>query len=378
MIIPYESRHMSRSPGEKRSHIVPDKPTISAVIVSYNGGSKVLRCLEKLKKQRTPLHEIIVVDNGSDDGSLQQIRETFTDVTIFEMAANRGLPAGRNVGLQHAAGDLVLLVDTDVYLTDDCTCKLLQAYFEEQATVVCPRILLLPEDDVVQCDGAAAHFVGTMILRHGFSDIATTPSKRATVNGCIGACMLAERTTVLAAGSFNEAFFLYFEDHEFSLRMRSLGHRFICEPMAIVHHERGDGTPGMAFRGHGNYPRQRAYQTMHGRLTTILIHYRFRTMAVLAPVLLSYELISIAVALRRGWAGEWLRVWLWQFRNRRTVLMWRNRVQQARRVGDRDLLEGGSLPVAPGFARSRWDRAVVASLSTVFNGYWNLMSWLIR
>jgi hypothetical protein len=111
---------------------------------------------------------------------------------------------------------------------------------------------------------------------------------------------------------------------------------------------------------------------MRGRLRMMLIHYRFRTLLVLAPALAIYELASLAAALWHGWGMEWLRAWWWQLRKARDLWQRRRRIQSLRSRSDSDLLTDGPLPLAPGFIRSRSAAAAVAGLSAVLRAYWRV------
>ena len=351
------------------------RPAISAVVVSYNGGDRTLRTLAALRDQETPLAAVILVDNGSDDGTPARVREGFPEVQILAMGGNHGLPAARNVGLRHAATDLVLLLDHDVYAAPGCIARL-AAHLDGadgSPAVVCPRIRLVPERDTVQADGTEAHFLGTMTLRNGYRPLAELPSAPAEVGGCLGACMLVRREAVLEAGGFDELFFFYLEDHEFSLRMRSRGHRIVCEPRAEIFHERAAGTPGLSFRGAGAYPPRRTYLTLRHRLVTILVHYRARTLVLLAPALAAAEVLSLRAALARGHGRPWREAWAWVLGQPGEILTRRRRVQRSRRVGDRALLAGGPLPLAHGSVRGRGTAAAVRWASTILDGYWRLV-----
>jgi GT2 family glycosyltransferase len=350
---------------------------IGAVVVNYDGGDRVLRCLHALKGQSLALARIVVVDNGSSDGSAEEIARRFPDVELVRLGANRGLPAARNVGLARLATPLALLADADVYLDPDGAERLERARERSGAAVVCPRIVLHPEDDVIQADGATVHFVGTLGLRHGGARLAGASAASELVGASPGGCMLVERATVLEAGGFDESFFFYFEDLEFSLRMRARGHAIACEPAAVARHDRRSGTEGLAFRGRGAYPARRAYLTMRNRLLTVLVHYRARTLAVLAPALLAYEVASLALAVARGAGREWARAWLWQARHAGAIRERRRRAQRLRVRPDRELLAGGPLPLAPGLLRSRVERAAVGALSRALDAYWRLVGgWI--
>jgi GT2 family glycosyltransferase len=348
-----------------------DQPTVGVVVVNYNGGERVMRVLGALQRQRYPLAEVIVVDNASTDRSLDRIRCDYPATRVIDLGANRGLPVARNVGLRELGTTLALLLDHDVYVEEDCIERLVAAWQREQPTVVCPRIRLIPEREVVQADGAALHFLGTMILLNGHQPVDHAPAIAGPVEGCIGACMLLDRRRVIEAGGFDELFFFYFEDLEFSMRLRETGHRFWFEPKALVYHERADGTPNLSFRGRGPYPPRRAYFTMRNRLLSMLIHYRLRTLLLLSPVLSLYELASFVAACRKGWPSQWYRAWSWQVANLSTIIARRRRMQRLRSVEDRELLVGGPPPLAPFFLESSVDFRLHAWFSRIVNGYWS-------
>jgi GT2 family glycosyltransferase len=346
---------------------------VSGVIVSYNGGTKVLRCIESLKRQTSPFHEIIVVDNASSDGSPDAIRDTHPDVRLVRLPENRGPSVSRNASLSVATGELVFWIDNDIYADPDCLARMLVAVRVEPAELVVPRIMLIPEDDIVQADGGEAHFIGTLTLRNGFTPLQQAgDGARARIGASPSGCLLMNREIARAIGGFDESYFFYFEDYEFSLRTRILGHRILCEPAAIVRHDRGTGNPTLAFRGSGAYPRERAYLLMRNRLRTILTHYSRRTLLVLAPVLLLYELATLALSISRGWAGAWLRALGWIAANRGAVCDRRRWIQSRRRTADRDILSGGPLPLAPGLLQSSVLHRIVDAFSALLNGYWQL------
>jgi GT2 family glycosyltransferase len=345
-------------------------PAVGVIIVNHNGGDRVLRVLAALFGQRYPLARVIVVDNASTDGTRARIRRAHPTVRIIHLESNQGVAIARNIGLWALATPLALVIDHDVYVERDCIERLVDAWRTHGASVVCPRIRLLPERAVVQADGAAMHFLGTQILRNGYQCTDIAPDGAAAVDACIGACMLVDRPRVLEAGGYDELFFFYFEDLEFSMRLRVSGHTIWCEPAALVYHERADGTPNLSFRGTGDYPRTRAYFTMRNRLISMLIHYRLRTLLILSPVLLLHEIACLFIACRRGWPAEWLRAWGWVLSHRREIGARRRRMQGRRVVDDRDLLVGGPPPLAPSFLRTSAEKRLLGWYSSVVNRYW--------
>ncbi len=351
---------------------------ITAVIPSHNGGERLIRAIEALEQQTLPLAEIIVVDDASDDGSPARAVERFPRVRLIRLEANVGLSAARNAGLRGARGDLVLMVDHDIYLAADCVERLARGREDLAAVAACPRIRLFPDREVVQADGAEPHFVGTLGLRNGWRRASELPLGEAAYVGAVpGGCLLVQRAPVLAAGGFDELIFFYFEDLELSIRLRALGHRLAVVPSAEAYHDRGVGMPGLAFRGTGSYPARRLQLTLRHRLLVILVHYRVRTLLVLAPALILYELASLALALGRGLGGEWARAWRWEIRNAPALFERRKRMQRGRVCRDREILVGGPLPLAPGVVRSGLAHAAVRCLGGGLNAYWHATRRLI-
>lgn len=350
---------------------------VTAVVVNHDGGEQVLRCLHHLEAQRPPLEDMIVVDSGSTDGSPDAIRKRFPAARVIELEGNLGPSVARNRGLREARTPHVLLVDDDVYLAPDATCLLLERLHTAAAVVAVPRLLLYPETYLIQLDGGEVYFVGTMVLRNARKRAAATHSGACPTGAFSTSCVLADRAALLDAGGVDETFFIYLEDMELGLRLRSFGHRLVLEPAAIAWHDRGTGTPDLSYRDQGTYPRQRAFLTMRNRLQIIFLHYRLRTILVLAPALALYELATVVFALRRGWLGAWSAAWLWQLSHARDLARRRRLIQRRRRLDDGLLLVGGPIPLARGMLRSALEKRAVAILSMALDGYWRMARRLV-
>jgi GT2 family glycosyltransferase len=344
--------------------------TISAVIVNHNGGRKILQCIDAVKNQDIAFLQIIVVDNASTDGSPSEIATRFPEVILIRLNENSGPCKSKNLGLALARSDLVLFLDDDVYAQPGCIRKLYNVYERYLPTVVCPRVALYPDTHTVQCDGAWPHFIGTLKLRNAFCDEKIISKTISEVWACIGACMLVHRDTVLSAGGFDELYFFYFDDLEFSLKIRSLGHSIICEPQAVVFHDRGDGRPGLSFRGQGQYPEKRAYLHIRNRLITILIYYNLKTLILLSPAFTLYEISILMATAKRGYLRAWYKALLSVYDNWEYIILQRQIIKTKRKRCDRDLLGAGALPVAPGLIMNQFENIGLKLLSVIVNLYW--------
>lgn len=350
---------------------------VAALVVNFNGGRRFAQTIDALVRQSPAFAEIIAVDNASTDGSPDKVLDRHPAVRMIRLRENIGLARARNLALASTEAPLVMVLDHDIYLEEDCLARMLACLHATGATVVCPRIRLVPEQHVVQADGAEIHFLCALRLRHAFMPRADLPVRRTEVGGAIGACQLMRREAVVDAGGFDEVMFFYQEDLEFSLRLRARGLTIWCEPSAEVLHERAGGTPGLSFRGTGSYPPRRAYLTMRHRLFAMLVHYRLRTLLVLAPALFLAELAALAAAIGKGWPLQWLRAWGWILHSLPLLLARRRVARVARRVPDRALLVGGEPPLAQAYLTSGPERHLFTAFTAMMRGYWRVVRTLI-
>jgi len=351
---------------------VNKKTSVTAVVVNFNGGNRLLACIRSITLQSLKPQTIILIDNASTDKSIDAVEKFYPDVNIIRLKKNKGPSVSRNVGLSMAKTDLILFIDADIYLTKYCLQRLMRTYRQQHA-VICPRILFYSQPKLIQCDGTSTHFIGTLILHHNQFSVGETPRKAKTVGGCPSACLLIESKIAHELGGFNESYFFYFEDLEFNLNLRSKGYRIICEPNAVVLHDKGSGTSGLSFRSGQKYPPQRFYLTVRNRLMTIFVYYRLRTLILLLPVLCLYEGASLLIAIWRGWFPEWIHAWIWLFQYWKVLRRKRRQVQATRCMGDRALLMGGPLPISEGFVRSSATKLLLNMLSLILNVYWQII-----
>jgi hypothetical protein len=206
------------------------------VIPNWNGLRWLPRCLESLAAQELAPAEVIVVDNGSDDGSLEYLRAHPLAVRVIEMGSNTGFAVAANRGLRAAGRELVALLNTDVVLEPDWLRRMAGALAADlQAASVTGKMLDLADrryvydaGDVLRRDGACEQR-GRFLPDDGRWD---TPGE--VFGACAGAAIY-RRSVVLAAGGFDERYFAYLEDVDLALRLRLAGWRCRYEPAVALH-----------------------------------------------------------------------------------------------------------------------------------------------
>jgi GT2 family glycosyltransferase len=351
--------------------------TISAVLINHNGGSTILRTIQSLLDQEQVWDQILLVDNASTDDSVEKVRQVYPSVQVVVLGENLGLPQARNIGLSKIQSELVLFMDDDVFLTPKSVQYMISAMQETGASVVCPRIVLHPENETVQCDGAFIHFAGMLGLRHSFERAALHSPTRTMTTGFIGASLLFDAKQLRELGGFDEDYFFYFEDMEMSFRLMALGHSICCEERAVALHERGAGTANLSFRGQGAYPVKRAYYSLRHRWLTILIHYQIWTLLLLSPALMLYEAAAFLESIRRGWLGAYFKAIFSLMQGWNTILKRRRYWGIKRKISDGSILSGGALPFSRGFVEPSKVK-LIQMLDLVLNSYWKVVKhWLL-
>lgn len=219
------------------------------VIPNWDGGSWLPRCLGAIASQTLRPSDVVVVDNGSSDGSLEYLRETHPDVRILALGRNTGFAYAANRGVEAASGELVALVNTDVVLEADWLERMAAALSSrsDAASVAC-KMLSLPDCTRIYDAGDVLRRDGVCEQRGRFSrDDGRWDSPGEVFGACAGAA-LYRRSTLLDLGGFDEGYFAYLEDVDLALRLRLAGWRCYYEPAVAVH--AGEGSSDRLSGGH--------------------------------------------------------------------------------------------------------------------------------
>ncbi len=214
------------------------------VIPNWNGRHMLEICLPSLYNQRFDNFTVIVVDNGSTDGSADYLRNNYPQVEVVELQENCGFSAAVNRGIEAGRREWVLLLNNDIEMAPNCLGHLsLQAASEPQIRMFALKMLSYADRTVL--DGA-----GDGVLRGGVGyrlgtlepDSGKYNLKREVFGACAGAA-LYHRTLFNRVGLFDEEFFAYLEDVDFNLRAVRAGIRCCYVPEAVVYHM-GSATSG--------------------------------------------------------------------------------------------------------------------------------------
>ncbi|GBD44997.1 Putative glycosyltransferase EpsH [bacterium HR40] len=350
------------------------RPTLC--IINYNGETHLRQSLPAAVAQADLFAEILLVDNGSSDGSVAFVEQHFPMVRILRLPDNRGAGAARNAGIREAASDRILMLDNDVVLLDGCA-EALAASLDAHPTAAAAAatVLYARNPTIVQYDGADSHYLGLMILQNADRPLAERQASVRFTNSLVTCCFMLDRRRIPPGVQFDEDYFYIAEDHDFGLQLREAGCEILAVPHAYVLH--GDGTAELSIRQLGGYSRLRVLCTIRNRWLILAKHYAARTLLVLAPMLLLYELVQLAAVIKKGWWREWCEAARWMIRHLPETLDKRRRIQQQRRLPDRAILVGGPLPLRPELVTSSGERLARRMLDWLVSSYWRIVARMI-
>lgn len=213
-------------------------PEVTVVVVNWNGEEYLGPCLTSVRAQQGPGIEVVVVDNGSSDGSLALLARTFPDVQVVRNSRNN-YAAANNLAVARARSAFVCLLNTDTVLESGCLATLVRRLASDDAIAgVAPKILF-PDGKRLYTTGVHERPDLYWVDRDQGEPDDGRRDRVEDVFGLSGCCVLYRRSAFQALGGLDEDFHMYYEDVDFSLRLRAAGHRLVYEPAARVRHVGG-------------------------------------------------------------------------------------------------------------------------------------------
>lgn len=217
-------------------------PKVVTILLNWNGLGDTLECINSLHKMDYPNNEIIVVDNGSKDESVQIIRQRYPFLVIIQNEKNLGFAMGNNVAIRKALdmnADYIWCLNNDTVVEKDTLTKLVNALiYYPKIGLISPLIYYYDKRDEIQFCGSYIDLENKSIIKlNNFHEI--TDDMNISL---WGTALLIRREVIEHVGYLNEKYFAYHEDEEYSMRVLKAGFQNSVHPDAKIYHKNSRST----------------------------------------------------------------------------------------------------------------------------------------
>ena len=282
--------------------VVTQTPRVDVVTLTWNQRQDTLECLESLSQVTYPNYRVIVVDNGSTDGTVEAVRERYPEVELIVNPRNLGFQGGFNAGLRRAlesGADLVFVMNNDTTVQPDILNELIKYANPPDVGMLSPKIYYYAEPTRIWTVGGDRHPITFEMIHKGENQIDQGQWNEVIERDyLIGCAMLLKRALLEDIGLFDTGYHpIYYEDSDLCMRARNAGYRLLMVPTAKMWHK--------VSRSGGGFdsPRQRYLMARHSvRFFRKYVH-GWRRLVVMPYRLGSAIKTTLRLAWRRRFAS---------------------------------------------------------------------------
>ena len=315
-----------------------DCPSVSTIIVNFNGKELLKSCVGALLATKYPNFEVIVVDNASTDGSVRSLEKMFgacPNLKIVKNQENLGHAEGCNIGAREAKGRYLVFLDSDTEPKDeDWLWELVRVMESDESIGIAQAKVVLAEDrhrlDYV-CLGIDA--LGTWTATYGLKE--DELGENFEILAASSGCCIVSREVFYKAGGFDSDYFIYDDDTDLSLRARLLGYRILLVPSSVIVHH------GSVMRG---INQNTVYHSAKNRICTLLKNFELRNLwwrFLVLSLLMSTVSVGFLVLKKSNEAKATMKGLLNSMTGFRSIWVKRVLIQSKRRVRDFELMDKG-------------------------------------
>jgi len=219
------------------------KDNVYIVVLNYNNATDTIDCIDSLKNITYSNYNILVVDNNSTDDSLDKIKAKHEDIDYLELSNNFGYAGGNNRGIIYAkdkGANFVLIINNDVIVETDFLTILYDKIEEfSKVVAVAPQIKKYPQTDNIWYYKGKINWVRGMGYNIDYTVLNNNNNQCKKTNFISGCCFLIDLNLIEKNNLdlLSEEYFLYFEDNDFSVKMKNAGMELLFCPTSVVYHK---------------------------------------------------------------------------------------------------------------------------------------------
>jgi GT2 family glycosyltransferase len=301
-------------------------PRVAIIVINYNSGDMLLRCLRHLERQTWRSFRVIVVDNASADDSMLRAEQEYPWIESVRLASNVGFAMGNNIGAARAPDCAwIACLNPDAYADPKWLANLMEAArAHPEFAFFGSKMILADYPDRLDGTGDIYHVSGAAWRRDHSRKVNQGHHIAGEIFAPCAAAALYRRDVFDAVGGFDNDYFCYFEDVDLAFRMRLRGHRCYYVANAVVHHR------GSAITGY-----QSPFTVYHGHRNLVWTFFKnmpFPLLLVCLPLHVLLNLTSIILYTLKGQPIAILKAKWDAIRGMRSALRKRRQIQSQRTV----------------------------------------------
>lgn len=340
------------------------KNKVFVLILGYNDLDNLSECIVSLLNQDCKNYEIWFADNNSKDGSVEFINKNFSQVKTFHFNENNGYAGGNNKLIKKAfenEADFCLVLNADTRVGKNLISSLINSYQENakisKIGLIQPVVMLYDQPNKINTIGNVIHYLGFGYCGNYLTE--KIPNKDKEIISVSGTAMFISKKYYEDVGLFDEDFFMYNEDQNYSWRGSTLGYKHFLSIEAKIWHK-------YSFSKNKN----KMYHSEKNRLMIIFENYEKKTLLKLFPIIILNELLIVIYSLSTGWFLSKMKSYIFIFNNRENIKKKRQKIQRTRIIDDRKIIKN---------FESRLDFGVINNLiikliiNPIYNHYYKLL-----
>jgi len=305
---------------------------VIVLILGYKSVDYLFDCVTSLLKQSYDNYEIWFGDNNSDDGSVEYLNKNFPKVKTFQFKENSGYAGGNNKLIKKAfdnKADFCLVINADTKSDQNLISELVNSYkknlVKNKVGLVQSVVMLYNKPNKINSIGNVIHYLGFGYCGGYMSE--KNPKNDQEILSVSGTVMLISREYYQDVGLFDEDFFMYNEDEDYSWRGLIMGYKHFLSVKSKVWHK-------YSFSKNKN----KMYFSERNRLMTIFKNYQRKTLIKLIPIIIFNEIAMLVYSLFNGWFILKIKSYIFLIRNKNILKKKREIIQLNRKIDDRQLI----------------------------------------
>jgi len=223
--------------NDEKKNDIRNLPLVSIIVVTYNSGKFIDKCIQSILKNDYSSYEIIVIDNASSDNTLDVLQKYSKNIQLIKNKSNLGFTQANNLGIKNSKGEIIFLLNPDAYIVEDSILELVLPFLEDPQIMVTGSKVLYPETDIIQSAGGIIQKNGlTNHIGYKEPDRLQYDFPR-SVDYVTGASMAVRRSFFEQAGLFDPVYFpAYYEETDRCVKAKKLGYKILYSPKSKVFH----------------------------------------------------------------------------------------------------------------------------------------------